>query len=67
MLKIGRPESESLAESNQKTLKVGIYSFPGWFSAWERDSVKIGRQVRLLGLWARHVTGLPPPIEWLDW
>jgi len=33
LLIIGRPEFDSLAESDQKTLKVGIHSFPAWHSA----------------------------------
>jgi len=48
-----------MAESDRKTLKVGIYSFPARCSAFKRVSVKISRQVRLLCPWARHVTGLP--------
>jgi len=34
----------------------------------KRDSVKIGRQVRLLCSWARQLTRLPLPFfEWLYW
>jgi len=49
-----------MAESYQKTLKVDIHS-ASLFDVQDkkRDSVKIGRQVRLLYLWARHLTGLP--------
>jgi len=47
------------SESNQKSLKVGIHSFPAWRSALKRASVKIGRQVRLFCPWARYLTGLP--------
>jgi len=34
-LVVGRPESDSLAESDQKTLKVGIHSFSAWRSAFK--------------------------------
>jgi len=61
-----RPGFDSLAESNQKTLKVGIYSFSSWRSAFKRVSVKISRQVRLLCPWARHLWDCPT-FEWLDW
>jgi len=33
VLKVGRPGFDSLAESDQKTLKVSIHSFPAWCSA----------------------------------
>jgi len=42
-----RPRFDSLAESKQNTLKVGIHSFHAWRSAIKRVSVEIGRQVRL--------------------
>jgi len=58
-LVVGRPEFDSLTKSNQKTLKVDIHSFPAWHSAFTRFSVKIGWQVRLLCLWARHLMELP--------
>jgi len=32
VLKVGRPGFDSLALSDQNTLKVGIYSFPAWRS-----------------------------------
>jgi len=48
-----------MAESDQKTLKVSIYSFSVWRSAFSRVSVEIGRQVRLLCPWTRHLTRLP--------
>jgi len=32
-------------------------------NAFKRVSVKIGRQTRLLCPWARHLTGLPPPLS----
>jgi len=51
--------------SQIKRLKVGIYSFPVWRSALKRDSVKLGRQVRLLCTWARHLTGLPSYYLWV--
>jgi len=44
-------------------IKVGIHSFSAWRSAFKRDSVKIGRQVRLLCPWARHLTELPLPLS----
>jgi len=31
------------------------------------DSVMIDQQVHLLSPWARHLTGLPLPFEWLVW
>jgi len=36
------------ARSDQKTLKVGMHSFPALRSAFKRVSVKVGPQVRLL-------------------
>jgi len=30
VLKVDRPEFESPTESEKKTLKVGIHSFPAW-------------------------------------
>jgi len=30
VLKVGRPELDFLAESDQKTLKVGVHSFSAW-------------------------------------
>jgi len=33
VLKVDRPGFDSLAESNQKTLKVDNHSFPAWRSA----------------------------------
>jgi len=62
-LVVGRPEFDSMAESDQKTLKLGIHSFPAWRSALKRVSVKIGRQVHLLCPWIRHLTGLPLPLS----
>jgi len=59
---VGRPGFDSLAESDQ-TLKVGIYSFLAWRSAFKRVSVEIGRQVRLLCPWTRYLTGLPLPLS----
>jgi len=47
-LVVGRPWFDSLDESHQTTLKVGIHSFPARRSALKRDSVEIGQQVRLL-------------------
>jgi len=51
-----------LAESDQV--------FKSWYSllpcltfSIKRDSVKISRQVRLLCLWARYLTGLPLPLS----
>jgi len=52
-----------LAELDQKTLKVGIYSFPAWGSAFKKVSVEIGQQVRLLYPWVRHLTGLLLPLS----
>jgi len=51
------------AESDQKTLKLGIHSFPAGRSALKRVSVEIGQQVRLLCPWARHLTELPLPLS----
>jgi len=48
-----------MIESDQKTLKVGIHSFPALRLAIKRANMKIGRQVRLLCSSARHLTGLP--------
>jgi len=55
-LAVSKPGFDSLAESYQRTLKVGIHSFPAWRSAFKKVSVEIGRQVRLLCPWARHLT-----------
>jgi len=33
-LVVGRPGFDSLAESDQKTLKIGIHSFPTWRSSF---------------------------------
>jgi len=33
VLKVDRSAFDSLVKSNQKTLKVGIHSFPAWRSA----------------------------------
>jgi len=52
-----------LAESDQKTLKVGIHSFPARRSAYKRISVEIGWQVRLLCPWARQLKGLSLPLN----
>jgi len=52
-----------LANSDQKTLKVGIHNFSAWRAAFKRVSVEIGRQVRLLCPWARHLTGLSLPLS----
>jgi len=59
----GKTGFNYLAMSDQKTLKVGTHSFPAWRSAVKRDSMKIGRQVRLLWYRARHFTGLPLPLN----
>jgi len=60
---VDRPGFDFLAELDQKILKDGIYSFPAGRSALKRNSVKIGRQVRLLCPWARQLTGLPLPLR----
>jgi len=56
---VGRPEFDSLAELDQKTLKVGIHSFPAWHSAFKMVSVEIDWQVHLLCPWASHLMELP--------
>jgi len=56
---VGRPGFDSLAELDQKALKVGNHSFSAWRSACKRVNVEISRQVRLLCPWARHVAGVP--------
>ena len=45
-----------LVESYQKTFKNGIYSFPGWRSAFMGGC---GEQADELCAWARHLTGGP--------
>jgi len=49
--------------SDQKTLKVGIHSFPARRSAFKREGVEIGPQARLLCPWGRHLTKLPLPLS----
>jgi len=60
---IHSPRFDSLAESDKKTLNVGIHRFPAWRSALKTHSAMIGRQVRLLCPWATHLTGLPLPLN----
>jgi len=52
---VSRPGFDFLAESYQKTSKVGIHSFPAWCLALKRVSVKICWQVCLCP-WTRHLT-----------
>jgi len=54
-LAVDRPGFDSLAELDQKILKVGIHSFPAWRSALKRISTERGRQVRLWCPWATHI------------
>jgi len=64
---VGRPRFDFLADADQKTLKVGIHSFPAWRSALERDSMKIGRQVRLLCVsLGKALNKIASTFEWLD-
>jgi len=62
VVRVCRPGFDSPAKFDQKTLKVGIHSFPAWSSAFKRVSVKIGWQVCLCP-WARHLMELSLPLS----
>jgi len=61
---LGRPGFDSLVESDQKTLKVGISASLLDVQHFKRVSVEIGWQVRLL---AKTLNGIASAYEWLDW
>jgi len=52
-----------MTESDKKTSKVGIHSFPASRSIFKRVSVEIGRQVHLLCPWAKNLKGLSLPLS----
>jgi len=51
---------DSLAESDQKTLKVDIHSFPACRSAFKGYC-----EDRLLGPWVKVLNGIASILEWL--
>jgi len=63
VLKVSRHRFDSLAESDQKDFKSWYSQLPYMTCIKVGYNVKIARQVRLLCLWARHLTGLPLPMS----
>jgi len=65
---VGKPGVDSLVESDQKALKVGIHSFNAWRTAFKRDGVEIKPASSLIASLGKALNGgIASTFERLDW